>query len=106
MGDILIRGGTVVDGTGAPATPADVRVRNGLIVEVGRQLDPDGEQQVDASGAYVIPGIIDTHTHLDGAMWWNPDLDPLPAYGNTTAIFGYCGNSIVAGRRKPARRDG
>jgi N-acyl-D-aspartate/D-glutamate deacylase len=95
VGDILIRGGTVVDGTGSPATPADVRVRNGLIVEVGRQLDPDGEQQVDASGAFVIPGIIDTHTHLDGAMWWNPDLDPLPAYGNTTAIFGYCGNSIV-----------
>ena len=95
VGDILIRGGTVVDGTGAPATPADVRVRDGIIAEIGRRLEPDGEQQVDASGAFVIPGIIDTHTHLDGAMWWNPDLDPLPAYGNTTAIFGYCGNSLV-----------
>lgn len=95
MGDILIRGGTVVDGTGASAVPADVRVRNGVIAEVGQHLRPDGEAQVDASGGYVIPGIIDTHTHLDGAMWWSPDLDPLPAYGNTTAIFGYCGNSLV-----------
>ena len=41
------------------------------------------------------PGIIDTHTHLDGAMWWNPHLDPLPAYGNTSMVFGNCGNSIA-----------
>src|SRR5580700_10279361 len=68
MGDILIRGGTVVDGTGAPGRQADVRVRAGIIAEVGPRLAPDGEQQVDASGAFVIPGIIDTHTHLDGAM--------------------------------------
>jgi N-acyl-D-amino-acid deacylase len=72
-----------------------VRVRAGRIVEVGTGLTPDGEAVVDASGAYVIPGIIDTHTHVDGAMWWNPDLDPLPAYGNTSAVFGYCGNSIA-----------
>src|SRR3954467_6467240 len=95
MGDVLVRGGTVVDGTGGPAQVADVRVRGGVIVEVAPSLQPDGEQQIDAGGGYVIPGIIDTHTHLDGAMWWNPDLDPLPAYGNTTAVFGYCGNSIA-----------
>ena len=74
---------------------ADVRVRDGLIVEVAPGLRPDGEPTIDATGAFVIPGIIETHTHLDGAMWWNPDLDPLPAYGNTTAVFGYCGNSIA-----------
>jgi N-acyl-D-amino-acid deacylase len=95
MSDVLVRGGTVVDGTGAPPVAADVRVRDGVIVEVGSGLRPDGEREVDASGAYVIPGIIETHTHVDGAMWWNPDLDPLPAYGNTSAVFGYCGNSIA-----------
>jgi len=94
-GDILITGGRVVDGTGAPAFDADVRVRDGVIVEVAPGLAPDGEQVVDARSAYVIPGIIDTHTHLDGAMWWNPQLDPLPAYGNTSMVFGNCGNSIA-----------
>jgi N-acyl-D-amino-acid deacylase len=95
MSDILVRGGTVVDGTGAPAFESDVRVRDGSIVEVARGLAPDGETVVDASGAYVMPGIIDTHTHLDGAMWWNPALDPLPSYGNTSMVFGNCGNSIA-----------
>lgn len=95
MGDLLIRGGTVVDGTGAPPVEADVRVRGGVVAEIGPRLAPDGERQIDAAGAFVIPGIIDTHTHVDGAMWWNPDLDPLPAYGNTSAVFGYCGNSIA-----------
>lgn len=95
MGDILVRGGTVVDGTGGPAFDADVRVRDGVIVEVGEDLAPDGEQVIDATGAYVTPGIIDCHTHLDGAMWWNPDLDPLPSYGNTSAVFGNCGNSMA-----------
>jgi N-acyl-D-aspartate/D-glutamate deacylase len=91
----LIRGGTVVDGTGAPARAADVRVRDGRIVEIDARLAPDGETVVDADGAYVAPGIIDTHTHVDGAMFWAPGLDPLPAYGNTTVVFGNCGNSIA-----------
>jgi N-acyl-D-amino-acid deacylase len=95
MGDILVRGGTVVDGTGAPPVAADVRVREGVIVEMGPGLTADGEQVVDASGSFVTPGIIDTHTHLDGAMWWNPELDPLPSYGNTSLVFGNCGNSIA-----------
>src|SRR5207245_713543 len=73
----------------------DVRVRDRVITEVAPGLAPDGEPVVDAAGAYVIPGIIDTHTHLDGAMWWNPALDPLPSYGNTAMVFGNCGNSIA-----------
>jgi N-acyl-D-amino-acid deacylase len=95
MGDLIIRGGTVVDGTGAPGSTADVRVRDGLIAEVGPGLAVDGEQEIDAGGAYVIPGIIDNHTHLDGAMWWDTGLDPLPASGNTSMVFGNCGNSIA-----------
>ncbi len=95
MNDVLVRGGTVVDGSGAAAFRADVRVRGGVIAEIGQTLAPDGELEIDAGDAYVTPGIIETHTHLDGAMWWNPGLDPLPAYGNTSLVFGYCGNSLA-----------
>jgi N-acyl-D-amino-acid deacylase len=95
MGNVLIQSGTIVDGTGAPAYTGDVRVRDGVIVEIGIDLVADGEMIIDATGAFVAPGIIDTHTHLDGAMWWNPELDPLPAYGNTSMVFGNCGNSIA-----------
>lgn len=103
MSDLLITGGIVVDGTGAPAFAADVRIRDGRIVEIGADLTADGERIIDASDCYVAPGIIDTHTHLDGAMWWNPELDPLPAYGNTSLVFGNCGNSIAP--LKGAQRD-
>jgi N-acyl-D-amino-acid deacylase len=95
VGDLLVRGGTLVDGTGAPGVRADVRVRAGVVAEVAPGLAPDGEPEVDAGGALVIPGIIDTHTHLDGAMWWNPALDPLPSHGNTSVVFGNCGNSLA-----------
>ncbi len=104
-GDVLVANGTVVDGTGAAAFAADVRVRGGRIVEIGVGLSSDGETVIDAEGCVVAPGIIDNHTHLDGAMWWNPDLDPLPAYGNTSMVFGNCGNSI-APLAPGAQRDG
>ena len=60
---LLVRGGEVVDGTGAPARRADVRVRAGRITEVAEDLAPDGERVVDAGGAYVAPGLIESHTH-------------------------------------------
>lgn len=95
MSNLLIRGGTIVDGTGGPPRLGDVRVRDGLISEVGANLRPEGETEIDASGALVTPGLIDPHTHYDMEMFWDPGLDPLPNYGMTTAIMGNCGLGIA-----------
>lgn len=106
MNDILITNGTVVDGTGAPAFAADVRISGGTIVEVGPGLAPRGERVFDASDCQVTPGFIESHTHYDGTMWWQPDLDPLPGYGATTMILGNCGFSPAPLHRyMPAQRE-
>lgn len=88
----LIKNGTVVDGTGAPAYRADIRIVDGVIAEIGEALSPAGNEQVfDASDCIVAPGFIESHTHYDGAMWWDNSLDPLPGYGATTQVMGNCG---------------
>lgn len=92
---MIVRGGTLVDGTGAPGRKADVRVCDGVVAEIGPNLKPDREREVDASGAYVTPGFIESHSHFDGAMWWDPGCDPLPAYGTTSAIIGNCGLTVA-----------
>ncbi len=88
--DVIIRGGTVVDGTGAPARTADVAVRDGLIVDVGR-VDGTRERTIDADGLTVTPGFVDIHTHFDGQATWDPHLTPSCWHGVTTAILGNCG---------------
>ena len=95
MADLLVRRGRVIDGTGAPAAPADVRVRDGVIVEVGASLDNQGEAEFDADGAYVTPGFIDIHTHYDGSIWWDPSVDPMPLHGVTTVVTGNCAISLA-----------
>lgn len=96
MNSSLIRNGTVVDGTGAPAYSADVRVENGVITAIAAGLAPNpGEQVRDATGCIVAPGFIETHTHFDGTMWWEPELKPLAGFGATTVIMGNCGFSVA-----------
>ncbi len=92
--EVLLRGGEVLDGTGAPAVRADVRVRDGHIVEVAPDLRPDGESVVDASGAFVAPGFIDSHAHTDPQVFWDPTLDPEPLHGVTTMLIGNCSLSL------------
>jgi len=95
-GNMLITGGTIVDGTGAAPYRADLRVRDGLVAEIGEGLTAAvDEQQYDASGCIVAPGFIESHTHYDGAMWWDNRLDPLPGYGATTQVMGNCGFSTA-----------
>ena len=91
---LLVKGGTVVDGTGAPGYPADVRIRDGIIVDVAPDLDPDGDDVVDATGAIVAPGFIDSHSHLDPHMWWDNTCDPNLQHGVTTALIGNCSLSL------------
>jgi N-acyl-D-aspartate/D-glutamate deacylase len=99
--DLVIRGGTVVDGTGAPGSPADVAVAGGVIREIGPNLR--GDVELDASGCVVAPGFIDIHTHYDAQVFWDPALRPSSYHGVTTVIAGNCGFAIAPTR--PEHRD-
>ena len=88
--DLVIRGGTVVDGTGAPARTADVAVRGGRIIDVGT-VAGRGRREVDAGGALVTPGFVDIHAHYDGQATWDHQLTPSSWQGVTTVVMGNCG---------------
>ena len=85
--DLIIRGGSVIDGTGTDARTADVGVRDGTIVAVG-DLDETGNREIDADGALVIPGIVDIHSHYDGQATWDSRLQPSSWHGVTTVVTG------------------
>ena len=92
----VIRGGTVVDGSGAPGQRADVLVADGFVREVGAGLK--GDVVVDADGCVVAPGFIDIHTHYDAQVFWDPALTPSCFHGVTTVVAGNCGFSIAPTR--------
>jgi N-acyl-D-aspartate/D-glutamate deacylase len=95
VSDVLVRNGTLVDGTGAPRRRADVRIRGGRVAEIDDSLHADGEVELDATDAFVTPGFIDTHTHLDPSLFWDPGADPMPQHGVTTVLLGNCSLSLA-----------
>jgi N-acyl-D-aspartate/D-glutamate deacylase len=99
--DIVIRGGTVYDGDGAPGRAADVAIADGLVQGVGPNLR--GDLELDASGCAVAPGFIDIHTHYDAQVFWDPALRPSSYHGITTVVAGNCGFAIAPTR--PEHRD-
>ena len=95
MHDLVIRNGTVVDGTGAPGRVADVAISDGVVTHVGGDdgaaVDGPARQEIDADGALVTPGFVDVHTHYDGQATWDALLSPSCWHGVTTVVMGNCG---------------
>jgi N-acyl-D-aspartate/D-glutamate deacylase len=90
MHDLVIKGGTVVDGTGAAPRTADVAISDGVVTDVGR-VDGAARETIDADGLVVTPGFVDVHTHFDGQITWDPKLTPTCWHGVTTVVMGNCG---------------
>ena len=88
--DLIIRGGTIVDGTGDARFIGDVAVKDGLIVQVG-EVTSDAADEIDASGLLVTPGFVDIHTHYDGQATWDQEMAPSSWHGVTTVVMGNCG---------------
>jgi N-acyl-D-aspartate/D-glutamate deacylase len=90
MHDLVIRNGTIIDGTGAPAFVGDVAIDGGRIAALGTGIGP-GREEIDASGKLVTPGWVDIHTHFDGQVMWDPLLSPSGQHGVSTVVMGHCG---------------
>lgn len=102
MHDLVIRGGTIVDGTGGAPYTGDVALDGDRIVAVGA-VEGSGRREIDAAGAVVAPGWVDIHTHYDGQVTWDPDVSPSGWHGVTTVVVGNCGVGFAPARA--AERD-
>jgi N-acyl-D-aspartate/D-glutamate deacylase len=96
--DLVIRGGTVVDGTGGAPFEADVAVDKGVIVEVGK-VAAKGREEIAAKGLLVTPGWVDIHTHYDGQVTWDSRMTPSSIHGSTTVVMGNCGVGFAPVRK-------
>ena len=90
MYDYLIRNATIVDGTGAKPYSGSIAIENGKIAAVGEISGP-AKETIDAGGAYATPGWVDVHTHYDGQVSWDDQLDPSFSHGVTSVVMGNCG---------------
>jgi N-acyl-D-aspartate/D-glutamate deacylase len=98
MHDTVIRGGTIVDGSGKPGYTGDVALEGGKIAQVGGKAGP-GKREIDANGLLITPGWVDVHTHYDGQATWDAELAPSSWHGVTTVMFGNCGVGFAPVRR-------
>ena len=100
--DLVVRNGTVIDGTGGEPREADVAVQDGRIAAVGRS-PARGREEIDARGLLVTPGFVDVHTHYDGQATWDDRFTPSSGHGVTTVVMGNCGVGFAPCR--PQDRD-
>ncbi|KAF0233769.1 MAG: amidohydrolase [bacterium] len=90
MFDLLIKGGKIVDGSGQEPFSADIGIKDGKIVSIGK-LNDIAQETIDADGAIVTPGFVDIHTHYDGQVSWDETFSPSIYHGVTTVVMGNCG---------------
>ena len=100
MFDLLIRNGTIVDGTGGARFKGDIAITDGVIAEIGPSVDGEAREVIDAEGLVVTPGFVDVHSHYDGQATFDDRLDPSASHGVTTVVLGSCGIGFA-----PARPD-
>ena len=103
--DVIIKGGKLIDGTGTPRKVTDIGIRDGKVAKVGGLRDATATRIVDATGRIVAPGVIDVHTHYDGAIFWDPYCTPSGYHGMTTAVVSNCGFGFAPCKKDPTTQE-